>query len=91
MNDEELATTLETLADSMRYAQAVGRVNGFLLGEIVHDLADRARNRHDYLAGMFGRISARLDKLPNEKNLPRVSDLAREELSKFFASVAKSQ
>ena len=86
MNDEELATTLETLADSMRYAQAVGCVNGFLLGEIV-----RARNRHDYLAGMFGRISARLDKLPNENNFPRVSDLAREELSRFFASVAKSQ
>jgi hypothetical protein len=58
MNDEELATTLETLVDSARYARALGRVNGFLLGEIVHDLADRARNRHDYLAGMFGRISA---------------------------------
>ncbi len=90
MNDEELATTLKTLGNSVRYAQALGCVNGFLLGEIVHDLADRARNRHDYLVGMFGRISARLDKLPNEKNSPRVSDLAREELSKFFASVAKS-
>ena len=43
------------------------------------DLADSARNRHDYLAGMFGRISARLDKLPIEKNSPRVSDLVREE------------
>jgi hypothetical protein len=53
-------------------------------------LADRARNRHDYLAGMFGRIGARLDKLPNEKNSPGVSDLIREELSKFFASAAKS-
>jgi hypothetical protein len=90
MNDEELATRLETLADSATYAQALGCVNGFLLGEIVHDLADRARNRHDYLAGMFRRISARLDKLPNEPNSPPVSDLAREELSKFFASVAKS-
>lgn len=90
MNDEDLAATLESLADSLRHAQAVGHVNGFLLGEIVHDLADRARNRHDYLASMFERISARLDKLPIEKNSPLVSDLVREELSKFFASVAKS-
>ena len=43
MNDEDLAATLESLADSLRHAQAVGHVNEFLLGEIVHDLADGAR------------------------------------------------
>ena len=90
MNDEELAATLETLADSLRHAEAVVRTNSFLLGEIVDDLANRARNRHDYLASMFERISTRVDKLPIEKNAPAVSDLIREELSKFFASVAKT-
>ena len=90
MGDKELAATLETLAYSVTQTEAVGRMNGLLLGEIVHDLADGARDRHDYLAAMFGRISERLDKLPIEKNSPRVSDLVREELSKFFASVARS-
>ncbi len=90
MSEKELAATLETLAYSARHAEAVGRMNGLLLGEIVHDLADGARDRHDYLAGMFGKISERLDRLPIEKNSLRVSDLVREELSRFFASVARS-
>jgi len=90
MSDKELAATLETLAYSVRQTEAVGRMSGLLLGEIVHDLADGARDRHDYLSGMFGRISERLDRLPIEKNSPRAADLVREELSKFFASVARS-
>jgi len=65
--------------------RVVSRHSGDLgLGKLRCDLADGARNRYDHLACMFGRISARLGKLPIEKNSPRVSDLVREELSKFF-------
>jgi hypothetical protein len=63
--------------------------NNYLLAEIVHDLADAKKNRHGYLIGMFERISARADQLPIDKQSPLTNDLLREELSKFFAEVAK--
>ena len=92
MDDGELSATLEKLADSARRAQAVSLANNYLLTEIIRDLADLARNRHDYLAAMFERISARADQLPIERqsNAIILSGLFREELSKFFAQVARA-
>ncbi|WP_158814181.1 type II toxin-antitoxin system HicB family antitoxin [Methylocapsa sp. S129] len=92
IDDKDLSARLEKLADCIRHTQAVSLANNYLLAEIVRDLADGARNRHDYLAGMFERISARADQLPIERqsNPIIVSGLFREELSKFFAQVATS-
>lgn len=92
LNDKELAAILERLAESARHTQAMSLANNYLLAEIVGELADGARNRHDYLAGMFERISARADRLPLERqsNPIIVGGLFREELSKFFAQIARS-
>jgi len=68
MGDEELSTVEQKVADSVRQAHALNLVNNYLLAEIVRDLADAANNRHDYLVGMFERISARADHLPSRNN-----------------------
>lgn len=62
MDDKELSLALEKIADFVKDARAVALVNSYALAEIVRDLADSARNRHDYLAGMFARISARAER-----------------------------
>ena len=89
MDDNELSSAFEKIADSVREARAVALANNYVLAEIVRDLADDARNRHDYLAGMFARISARAERSPIEGPPNGLSALFREELSKFFAHVAR--
>jgi hypothetical protein len=89
MGDEELSAVEQKIVDSVRHMHALNLVNNYLLAEIVRDLADAANNRHDYLVGVFERISARADQLPVEKQSHRISDLFREELSEFFAQVAE--
>lgn len=92
MDDKDHSATLEMLAASVRQAQAISLANACVLKEVVRDLADSARNRHAYLADMFERISARADRLPIERqaNPAIVGDLFREELSKFFAEIART-
>ena len=88
MNDDEPSAVLRRIEDSVRHTQAVTLAHNYQLVEIIGDLADAARNRHDYLADMFKRISAYADQLPTEGQPYPVSDLFREELSKLFAEVA---
>ena len=80
---------IERIADSARDARAVALANNYILAEIVRDLADGARNRHDYLAGMFAGISAQAERSPIEGPPHGLSAAFREELSKFFARVAR--
>jgi hypothetical protein len=88
MDDKELSLALEKIADFVKDARAVALVNSYALAEIVRDLADSARNRHDYLAGMFARISARREIV--DRRAPNgLSAVSREELSIFFARVAR--
>ena len=89
MGDEELSAVEQIIVDAVRRTHALNLVNNYLLAEIVRDLADAANNRHDYLLGMFERISARADQLPIERQSRLTNDLFREELSKFFARVAR--
>ena len=89
MDDKELSLALEKIADSLRDARAAALANSYVLAEIVRDRADSARNRHDYLADMFARISARADRASIEGPPHGLSALFREELSKFFARVAR--
>jgi hypothetical protein len=89
MDDKELSLALEKIADSMREARALALANNYVLSEIVRDLADDARNRHDYLADMFARISAHAERSPIEGPPYGLSASFREELSKFFARVAR--
>ena len=91
MDDKELSAILGDLACSLRHAQAVSLANTRLLVEIVRDLANGEKNRHDYLIGMFDRIGARVGRPPNEDQSRLIDGLFREELSKFFAEVAKSR
>jgi hypothetical protein len=88
MGDEECRAQ-DKIADSVRCVQAVSLANNYLLTEIVRDLANAANNRHDYLVSMFERISALADQLPTENQSHLLNDLFREELSKFFAEVAR--
>lgn len=90
MDDKELSAILKEIGDSVRHAQAVNLANSYLLTEIVRDLADAARNRHDYLVDMFERINAHVNQLSLENQSHQVNGLVRVELSKFFAQVAKS-
>jgi hypothetical protein len=89
MDDEELSLALEKIADSMREARALALANNYVLSEIVRDLADDARNRHDYLADMFARISAQAERSPIEGPPYGLSASFREELSKFFSRIAR--
>jgi hypothetical protein len=89
MDDKELSLALETIAASLRDARAAALANSYVLAEIVRDLADSARNRHDYLADMFARISARAERSPIEGPPNGLRALFREELSIFFARVAR--
>jgi hypothetical protein len=88
MGEGELPAVEQKIVDSVRHTDALNLINNYLLAEI-RDLADAARNRHDYLVGMFERISARADQLPIERQSLLTSDLFREELSKFFAQIAR--
>jgi hypothetical protein len=88
MDDKELSLALEKIVDSVRDARAAALANNYVLAEIVRELADSARNRHDYLADMFARIGAHAERLPIEGPPHDLSALFREELSKFFARVA---
>jgi hypothetical protein len=89
MDDKELSLALEKIADSVREARALALANNYVLSEIVRDLADDARNRHDYLAGMFARISAQAERSPIEGPPYGLSASFREELSEFFARIAR--
>jgi hypothetical protein len=90
MDDEEFSARLEKIADSLAQTQAVNLANHYLLAEITRALADAARNRHDYLAGMFERVRARADQLPIDARSHERNALFREALSKFFAEIADS-
>jgi hypothetical protein len=90
MDDEELSARLEKIIATLAEMQAVNLANHYLLAEIMRDLADTARNRHDYLAGMFERISARADPLPIDGRAQELNASFRETLSKFFAEIARS-
>jgi hypothetical protein len=89
MGDEELSAGEQKIVNSVRRMHALNLVNSDPLAEIVRDLADAANDRHDYLVRMFERISARADQLPIERQSLLTSDLFREELSKFFAQIAR--
>jgi hypothetical protein len=90
MQDKELAAILKEIGESIGRAQALNLANSYLLAEVVRQLADVAVNRHDYLVGMFERVSARAEKPPFDKHSHQINGLLRVELSKFFAQVAKS-
>jgi hypothetical protein len=90
MDNEELTGLLKEIADSMRRAQALSLANSFVLAEIVRQLADAATNRHDYLVGMFERLSARAERARFDEHARPANGLLRVELSKFFAEVAGS-
>jgi hypothetical protein len=89
MGEGELSAVEQKIVDSVRRTHALNLVNNYLLAEMVRDLADVAKNRHDYLVGMFERISARADRLPIDRQSHLTNDLFREEVSKFFAQIAR--
>ena len=90
MDDQELSAILKEIGESVRRAQALSLANSYLLAEIVRQSADAAGNRHDYLVGMFERVSARAEQSPFERRPHQANGLLRVELSKFFAQVANS-
>jgi hypothetical protein len=90
MEDNELSAIFKEIGESLRRAQALNLANNYLLAEIVRQLADSAANRHDYLVGMFERVSARAEQSPFERQSDQTNGLLRVELSKFFAQVARS-
>jgi hypothetical protein len=88
MNDDKRSAVPKKIEESVRHTQAMTLAHNYLLAEIIGELADAARSRHDDLADMFERISAHADQLPTERQPYPMGDLFREELSKFFAQVA---
>jgi hypothetical protein len=88
MSNEEIEARLDSLAESLRSVQTVVQANSLLLGAIVDSLAARAFNRHDCLALLFDGARARADRMSVDEQSQETNDLAREELSKFFASLA---
>jgi hypothetical protein len=90
MGNEDLAAKLDALAESMRRMQAFAHANNLLLAAIVNDLANSANDRHGYLAKLFDDIGVRADRTAIDEQSQRTNDFAREEISKFFASVADS-
>ena len=90
MANEEMEVKLDALSESMRRMQAVAQANSLLLAVIVDDLANCAINRHNYLAELFDGAGIRADRASVDGQSQQTNDLAREELSKFFASVADS-
>jgi hypothetical protein len=91
MSNEEIEAKLDSLAESLRHVQVIVQANSLLLGAIVDNLADRAFNRHDCLAILFDGACTRAERTSVDEQSQQTNDLAREELSKFFASVAASQ
>jgi hypothetical protein len=61
MGEGELSAVEQMIVDSVRRTHALSLVNNYLLAEIVRDLADAVKNRHDYLVGTFERIGARAE------------------------------
>ena len=90
MSNEEMEAKLDALSESARRVQAVAQANSLLLAVIVDNLANCAINRHNYLAGLFDGAGVRADRASVDEQSQQMNDLAREELSKFFASVADS-
>jgi hypothetical protein len=62
------------------------------VSSIVRASALRSRvNRHDYLAALFDDAGVRADSTSVDVQSQQTNYLAREEISKFFASVADGQ
>jgi hypothetical protein len=91
MQDEDIEAKLDALAELARRMQAFAQANNLLLAAIVNNLANCAVNRHDYLAALFDDAGVRADSTSVDVQSQQTNYLAREEISKFFASVADGQ
>ena len=88
MESEDIQAKLDALAESVRRMQAFGQASNLLLAAGVDNLANCAVNRHACLAALFDDVGARADRASIDEQSQQTNDLAREEISKFFASVA---
>jgi hypothetical protein len=91
MQDEDIEAKLDVLAELIRRMQASAQANNLLLAAIVNNLANCAVNRHDYLAALFDDVGVRADNTSVDVQSQQTNYLAREEISKLFASVADGQ
>jgi len=90
MVNEDIEAKLDALTESVRRMQAFAQASNLLLAAVVNNLANCAVNRHAYLAALFDDVGARADRASTDERSQLANDLAREEISKFFASVADS-
>jgi hypothetical protein len=91
MQDKDIEAKLDALAELTKRMQAFAQANNLLLAAIVNNLANCAVDRHDYLAALFDDVGFRADSTSVDVQSQQTNYLAREEISKFFASVADGQ
>lgn len=86
-DDATLQDAIQGLFDGLVAAQGIAFANREILREVVGELARAAPDHHQYLAGMFERISARMDCSPPEIESKEARAFQREMLAKFVSIV----
>ncbi len=75
---------MERIAEGLIVAQSLALANQFILMEIVRDLARTQADPNRYLAGLFEKISARMDQSPLDQEKPVDAEM-RDTIERFFA------
>lgn len=87
--DDGLEAWMKSIGDGLIAAQGIAFANRTILREVVGELARLQPDQRKYLAGMFERISARMDRAPLEMEKKDAVAFEREMLAKFFSNVEK--
>jgi hypothetical protein len=88
--DDDIKASLSKLLELYVKIRSKQAFHGYLLVELLRDVAGNMPDRHAYLSDLFERISARADQLPIESEAHPSLYGVRSAASDFFALVEKA-
>lgn len=88
MDDDPLAVMFKEMGDAIGIAQAIALGTQFILLEVVRELAKTQPDPHAFIAGLFEKVSARLDQMPIEEESRPATIEMRRSISTFFSKAA---
>ncbi len=88
MDDDPMAALFREMGDAIGITQAIALGTQFILLEVVREIAKTQPDPHAYLAGLFEKVSARLDQRPIEEESRLSAMEMRRSISTFFSKAA---
>lgn len=88
--DDDIKASLSKFLELYVKLRAKQVFHGYLLVELLRDVAGNMPDRHAYLSDLFERISARADQMPIESEAHPSLSGVRSAASDFFALVEKA-